>query len=210
MTLSPRLLVPLLATCAVVAVRCAPRGEAEIRVVLITLDTLRMDAFLGSADRPSQMPRLWEWAKRGRVLERYYSATSSTQPSHATLFTGLHPWEHGVPRNGMVLVDERVTLAERLKDAGFRTAAVVVSFPLHGQFGFDQGFDTYHDRFKEDGPDEWSQYTVPAARFRSNAKDVTRTALEQLNRARGSSSSSGFTTSMPTPPTAAPPEARRS
>ena len=91
------------------------------------------------------MPRLRKWAERGRVFERYYSSTSTTQPTHATLLTGLHPWEHGVPRNGMVLTDERITLAERLRDAGFRTVAAVASFPLHRQFGFDQGFETYHD-----------------------------------------------------------------
>ena len=177
------LATPLLAAAGLV--QCTPRSDASVRVVLITLDTLRLDSFLGSVDRSAQMPRLWRWAERGRVYEHYYSATSSPQPSHATLFTGLDPWEHGVPRNGMVLADEHVTLAERLKDAGFQTAAAVASFPLHRQFGFDQGFETYDDEFTEAGAEQWNQKTVPEVRFRSSAENMTETALELLEGARG-------------------------
>ncbi len=97
-----RLLVAALGVGVALTAACTPQAEPPVRVVLITLDTLRLDSFLGSADRPGQMPRLRKWAERGRVFELYYSSTSTTQPTHATLLTGLHPWEHGVPRNGKV------------------------------------------------------------------------------------------------------------
>ena len=53
------------------------------------------------------------------------TSTSTTLPTHATMFTGLHPWHHGVTRNAMVLRGGHETLAERLREAGFETAAVV-------------------------------------------------------------------------------------
>ena len=55
----------------------------------------------------------------GARFEDAYAPTSTTAPTHATLFTGLHPWEHGVPRNGRVLADEHVTLAERLAKTAY-------------------------------------------------------------------------------------------
>ncbi len=183
---SHRPLVAALAVITAAAVQCVPRGEPSIRVVLITLDTLRLDSLLGTGDRPGQMPRLRRWAERGRMFERYYSATSSTKPSHATLFTGLNPWEHGVPSNFMVLTDERVTLAERLKDAGFRTAAAVGSFAVNRRFGFDQGFETYHDQVIIEGAEGSGDEARPSVKYRFRAQEVTGTALTLLDEARGS------------------------
>jgi arylsulfatase A-like enzyme len=86
----------------------------------------------------------------------------------------------------MVLTEERVTLTERLRDAGFRTAAAVASFPLHRHFGFNQGFQTYHDDFTEGGADRWGGRAVSESRFWSSAEEITGTALAQIDTARGS------------------------
>ena len=67
-----------------------------MRIVLVTLDTLRADGL-------EKMPATSAYARRGARFERAYSATSTTQPTHASLLTGLHPWEHGVTDNGEVL-----------------------------------------------------------------------------------------------------------
>ena len=115
-----------------------------VRVVLITLDTLRYDSFAGRAT----MPRLRRWAEDATQFERFYSSSASTQPSHASMFTGLHPWEHGVIRNGMFLDDQYETVAERLQQADFATAAVVASLPVSKRLGFAQGFDHFDDEFR--------------------------------------------------------------
>lgn len=143
----PRLfsLFSLQVLAALLSVGCSQ--AKPVRVVLVTLDTLRYDRFAGEQ---ACMPELRELAREGLVFDQFYSATSSTLPTHASLFTGLHPWEHGVPRNGTVLADEHRTLAERLQAAGFRTAAVIASYAVHGKFRFDQGFDVYLDEL-EDG-----------------------------------------------------------
>ena len=80
-----------------------------------------------------------------------------TQPTHATLFTGKHPWQHGVTRNGQILLEERRTVAEELREAGFATRAVVASFPLAGRFWFHY-FDPHDPRMeiRRKSPCPWS------------------------------------------------------
>ncbi len=160
--------------------------EPAIRIVLITLDTLRYDSFAGGENRPSSMVITQAIAKRGAVFPNSYSATSTTQPTHATMFTGLHPWQHGVTRNGMVLADRYFTLAERMQEAGFETAAVVASFPLSRRFGFQQGFGSYEDEFSVRNEPSWEGVDVPESGFYSFADEITTKALQQLDRVRGS------------------------
>ncbi len=92
-------------------------------------------------------------------MTRAYAASSWTVPSHMTMLTSLPPSVHGVNAWGRRLAPERVTLAERFRDAGYDTAAFVAGPTLHAAFGFDQGFDLYHntmafraDDFQHDDP----------------------------------------------------------
>jgi arylsulfatase A-like enzyme len=147
-------------------------------VVLITIDTLRYDAI-------ASMPRLRERSRSAARFSRFYSATSTTQPSHASMFTGLHPWEHGVTRNGHVLGQQHSTAAERFASAGFETRAVVGAFPVAARFGFGQGFDHYVDRFTQGffGVARWSGEDVPNLKFFSLGDHVTDLAIREIDRA---------------------------
>lgn len=156
------------------------------RIVLVTLDTLRLDSFAGSATRQSAMPRTLAFARKGRIFANYFSATPTTQPSHASLLTGLHPWEHSVTRNGLVLDPEFSTVAEVLTSRGYSTAAVVASFPLHRQFGFDQGFGSYDDEFALDIVGlQWEGRPLGSQRFYSLSRRVTDRAIARIDRAEG-------------------------
>ncbi|NQZ96227.1 MAG: sulfatase [Myxococcales bacterium] len=158
-----------------------PEAARGVRIVLITLDTLRRDSFSAASGSGSSMPRTRAFASRGWIFENYYTATPNTQPSHASLLTGLHPWEHGVVKNGVLLDDAHATLAELLRERGFATAAVVASFPLHAKFGFDQGFDVFLDDFTRDlGVEVWGGAELENAKFYSLADRVTQRALDLL------------------------------
>jgi len=170
---------------ALLCLSCGGDSEPGVRIVLITVDTLRYDSFAGGADQPSSMLITQEIAKGGLVFTHSYATTSTTQPTHATIFTGLHPWQHGVTRNGMVLPDSSFTLAEQMQDAGFETAAVVASFPLGGKFGFEQGFGQYDDEFTTRHVPNWEGVNVPETKFYSFADEITAKALEHLDRVRG-------------------------
>ncbi len=160
-------------------------AEAPVRLVLVTVDTLRADRLDPLGSHPSVMPRTRAFAERGAWFSNSWAASSTTQPTHATLFTGLDPWEHGVARNGLVLTPEHETLAERLRAAGFATHAVVGSFPLSPRFGYDQGFDTYDDEFEHRPFSEWGGEKVEEGRFYRLCESVTNRALELLDEIDG-------------------------
>lgn len=167
---------------------CSGDGSGRHRIVLVTLDTLRGDSFLGSEERPTTMPLTLARAQAdGRIFQRFYAATGTTQPSHASMLTGLHPWQHGLTRNGQHLDSGLETVAERLSAAGWSTGAVVASFPLASRFGFDQGFDHFHDDFGETlfARGRWEGQEVPAGRFFSIGESVTAAAGATLDRLEG-------------------------
>lgn len=184
----PRALIAALALALPVAgilvsCRAAP---APVRIVLVTLDTLRYDSFAGGPAGPSLMPRTRGRAAKGRTFERAFAASSCTQPSHASMFTGLHPWEHGVTRNGVVLAEAWRTVAESLGQAGFETFAVVASVPVSARFGFGQGFQRFAEPFTQGfGAEAWEGIEIPGGRFYALAETVTDEALRELDRAQG-------------------------
>jgi len=121
------------------------RGHAESpALVLVTLDTFRAD-HLGCAGHPrARTPWLDRLARRGIHWTEAVSAIPLTTPSHATILTGRSPRSHGLLKNRMRLQDGVPTLAERLREGGWRTAAVVSSRLVLGpEFGLDRGFDRY-------------------------------------------------------------------
>lgn len=115
-------------------------------VLLITLDTTRADR-LGPYGYPlADTPIYDQLAAEGVVFKTAYSSCPLTIPSHSTILTGLVPPTHGVRDNGdFVLGEEQVLLSERLQAEGWKTAAFTSAFPTQRRWGFDQGFDFYHD-----------------------------------------------------------------
>jgi arylsulfatase A-like enzyme/thioredoxin-like negative regulator of GroEL len=114
--------------------------------VLITLDTVRADR-VGACGGSVETPHLEALARRGVVFDHADTPVPLTGPSHASLFTGLPPWRHGLRLNGLNALDPRhPVLAEELAAKGFDTAAFVAAFPVTRPFGFARGFATYDDR----------------------------------------------------------------
>ncbi len=84
-------------------------------------------------------------AKKGVLFEKAYSQSASTSPSHASIFTGLYPFQHRVLANGYVLDDSYTTLAEILSQNGFKTAAFVSTDRHFHVTKINQGFQFYED-----------------------------------------------------------------
>jgi arylsulfatase A-like enzyme len=133
--------------CAVALLGCGRSGETP-SVLLVTLDTLRVDhvgAYGGPADA---MPALDALAREGLVHERAYTTMPTTAPAHVSLFTGLLPHQHGVRSNGAAAppgVRER-DLSAHLRGAGYATAAFVTTSLLDRRLTGLDGFEIY------DGP----------------------------------------------------------
>lgn len=135
------------------------------RVILISLDTLRADRLsLYGYGRPTS-PELERFASQATVYTRAQAAAPWTLPSHASLFTGLHPYEHGArtwpvdqlaalqskgwtPNNNAApLADGHTTLAEVLQAEGYATGAVVCNLAfMDPHYGVAQGFDHYDQK----------------------------------------------------------------
>lgn len=131
---------------------CARTSERAPRppVILISVDTLRSDRLPVYGYQGIATPNVDALAADSVVFEHVYSHTPLTLPSHASILTGLLPPQHGVRDNkGYVLAESHVTLAERLKQAGYATAGIVSSMVLARQTGIGQGFDHYDDDLEE-------------------------------------------------------------
>jgi arylsulfatase A-like enzyme len=125
---------------------CA-REAGPPNLLLITLDTTRRDHCSVYGYERETTPNLERVAAEGVRFALAYAPSSTTAPSHATLFTSLHPITHRVLRNGRVLLPLHETLAERVRERGWVTAGFVSSFVLAERFGYAQGFETWDDDF---------------------------------------------------------------
>ena len=120
----------------------------RLNLVVVTLDTLRADRLGAYGSRDVATPYLDGLAARGTLFENAVSPTPLTLPAHSSLFTGLLPGGHGVRDNGgFHLGEERLTLAEILREAGWATGGFVAAYVLDHRWGIAQGFDRYHDDF---------------------------------------------------------------
>lgn len=132
----------------------APPGPAVLRtpdqnVLLITIDTLRADA-LGGDGGQAATPTLDRLAADGVRYDFAHAHAVMTLPSHASILTGLYPFQHGIRDNsGYRLPPETATLASRLAARGYDTGAFIGGFPLDSRFGLDAGFALYDDQMNE-------------------------------------------------------------
>ena len=149
---------------------------ATQHLLIVTIDTLRADRVGAYGDRAARTPAMDALAKRGVTFLNAFAPTPITLPSHASLMTGRYPPGHGARHNGMRLDLALPTLAERLSQAGFATAAFVAAFPLDRRFGLIKGFETYGDKLPR-GPDGRQANERPG-------RDVVDEAISWLQRQR--------------------------
>ena len=144
----------LVAACAMSSCSKSPPPAAARHFVLVTIDTLRADR-VGVYSGTDLTPRLDRIARDGAYAANAMAHVPLTRPSHATILSGLLPWELGVRDNlAPAELPSSPLLAEILKGAGFHTGAFVSSMVLERRGGFGRGFDRYDDDFpKTEGAD---------------------------------------------------------
>lgn len=150
-----KILAPTLLLILLVAA-CTPPGDPETsatkkpNIILIFADDLGYGDLSCYGHPVIHTPRLDQMAQEGMRMTSFYAAASVCTPSRAGLLTGRFPLRVGMPGNlgpdseGGLSRDER-TLAEALKEQGYRTAAFG-KWHLGAVPGFmptDRGFDEY-------------------------------------------------------------------
>jgi choline-sulfatase len=124
--------------------RHASATRIAANLVIITLDTTRADRLSPYGLMNTSMPALERLAREGVVFDQASSVAPLTLPAHASLFTGLLPTKHQVRDNAdRPLGDDHLTLAEILKQRGYRAGAFVGSVVLDPARGLAQGFERY-------------------------------------------------------------------
>ena len=148
---STRITRPAHLVCGLAAIAVAglslwvtPRPTPPTGVVVVTLDTTRVDRLSPYGFMNVSLPNIERLAREGVIFDQATSVAPLTLPAHTSLFTGLLPPSHGVRDNADPPLDEaQTTLAEALVARGFRTGAFVGSVVLHPDRGLKQGFEQY-------------------------------------------------------------------
>lgn len=110
-------------------------------ILLISLDTVRADVAYSGL-----MPGIERLRRRGVTFRQAISSCPLTPVSHATVFTGLQPPNHGIRHLFREQLRADVpTLAGLLRDRGYQTGAVVSCPGMNRWYGMDRGFDHYDD-----------------------------------------------------------------
>ncbi len=120
-------------------------SEDRPNILLIGIDTLRADALGAWGKQPSPSPALDRLAGESDVWLDAYTAFNVTNPSFASILTGLYGKNHGVYDLQTPLPRSQTTLAEQLAGAGYETLALISASHLgdHSS-GLGQGFAEVH------------------------------------------------------------------
>jgi uncharacterized sulfatase len=115
-------------------------------IVLIVLDTLRADRMSCYGYERETTPYVDAFAEDATLFERAIVPGQWTIPSHASLFTGEYPTTHMTTQIYDTLGKDTVTLAELLRDSGYRTVGFCNN-PLLGVVDneLDRGFDEFYN-----------------------------------------------------------------
>jgi len=153
-----------------------PRDSAP-NVLWVVWDTVRADRLSVYGFGKPTTPFLQEWAKTSRVYVNCLSAAPYTISSHASMFTGLLPTEHGVSNDHQRLGDHFETIAELLRRKGYQTYLFSANPLISQEHNFHQGFET------EEHP--WDpEYRSEAARIVSRKVPPEDRSTELSNKVR--------------------------
>ena len=148
---------------------CTTSAPTPGGLLLVTLDTTRADA-TGAYGGPAT-PVFDRLAAEGTRFDLALAHAPTTLSSHVSMFSGLDPHGHRVPRNGFPVPDDVPLVAERFAAEGWHTVAVVGSSALAGELGLERGFAVYDDDLARDA----------GRRFEDRGARVTKRALSAVD-----------------------------
>lgn len=131
------------------AVQQLRAGAQGANLIIIAVDAARPDHFSSFGYEMETTPRADEFFESSVLFTRAYAEAPNTKASIASLFTSQFPDTHGSVGVAMPFSEEPVTLAEVMKSQGYMTVAYSGNPYLAKWFGFDRGFDEFHEIFRE-------------------------------------------------------------
>ncbi|QRV15791.1 sulfatase-like hydrolase/transferase [Haloterrigena salifodinae] len=138
-------------------------------IIVLIADDLR-----AASVTPRLMPFSFEFFDTH--FSQCYSPSTWTLPSHASLFSGTDPTEHGITRTGDKLSTDQAVLPRRARSAGYTTALFSENpfFSGHRGFGHDIDFVNDHINYKTNK----SEFSI--ANYVDNPTSAARAMLSRL------------------------------
>lgn len=149
-------ITPIVFALSLIACGSTKQETAECKapnVVIILADDLGYGDISCYAQTNYSTPNIDRIAEQGVLCTDFYVPTPYCAPSRATLLTGRFPLRHGLIQNpapdaginDIGIRSEEITLAEVLKDAGYKTKCIGKWHLGHKEefFPVNHGFDEY-------------------------------------------------------------------
>lgn len=137
-------------------------------ILMVVMDTTRQDALGVYGNALPTSPNFDQLSSLGMLYTNAWSTAPWTWPAHASMFTGLYPWEHGAhfteAKEGAFLLDpdpllvssyvkDTKTLADELNELGYETIAISANRLIGPTFPLTQGFS--HSEYQKDDSVVW-------------------------------------------------------
>lgn len=114
-------------------------------VLFISIDDLRADHLGVYGYQKPTSPNIDQFAREGIVFENAFAQSSWTLPSYASMLMGQYPQKLGVEVISDRLPENTPTLAEILKNNGYKTAAFTSGAFINQDRNFTRGFDKFEE-----------------------------------------------------------------
>jgi len=153
-------------------------------VVFVVLDTLRRDRVSCYGYERETTPNFDAFAAASTLFTDAVSQSPWSVPSHASMFTGAYPTDHGATTLRPIFAAED-TLPARLARAGYETYAASANWYVRPMTGFGGGFDEFHTLSTLTVPDGVSSalrplvHAVTASRLRRPFERVFNASRER-------------------------------
>ncbi len=165
-------------------------------VLVVVLDCVRQSDFVIPHHIPDRSSAFAEIAKSAWVYSRAVSPATWTLPSHASIFTGVNPWQHSCFSGGSLRLSSRYeTLPETFRRKGYRTACFSANGWVSEATGLVRGFETaYWGRWgswlsHDPHPNSWSE-SAPSSAIDKGRRPTQVSGLDRLWSVAGIMSSS--------------------
>ncbi|MHA1271275.1 MAG: sulfatase [Candidatus Helarchaeota archaeon] len=117
------------------------RNKVRQNLILITIDTLRIDHLSIMGYEKKTSPYLDKLAKKGIFFKQVITNGPWTLPSFSSIFTSIYPFHQG---GYSPLPENKTTIAEVLQSNNYLTIGIHSTPVLSKFYGFDRGFEIYH------------------------------------------------------------------
>jgi arylsulfatase A-like enzyme len=125
------------------AAGCRSRDTRPTNLLLISLDTLRVDRMSAYGGPRPTTPAIEKLAARGVRFDNAFSPSPWTLPAHAAMLSGRYPSSLAPDPNDTRLYRVAPSLAHMFARKGYRTGAVTGGGYVSKSLGADRGFESF-------------------------------------------------------------------